>query len=211
MKTKLFLIAMVMILAACAPGGTPQLIGSAPRAGEGGLPPINTLPPIPPADVTFVYNAAADVSVEYVWRARWAAEQIATELGGRVVSQRWVDVQGNVAELVMIVPAGQLDAALNRLHTLGTVNDSDKYATVQSGGAYGSSSLYSAITLTLREYWWVDVRDWAFWIAVIGTPVVLMLIGLITVLRWVGRWLRRLQAGPTASNVEQRMAEVVKG
>lgn len=199
MKTKLWLMVFVCVLAACAPGGAPQLIGSAPRGNEGGLPPINNLPPVPPPDITLTYNAAADVSVEYVWRARWAAEQIATELGGRVVSQRWVDAQGNVSELVMLVPANHLDSALNRLHALGTVNDSDKYATVQSGGAYEpvggySAGGYAAITLTLREHWWVKARDASMWIALIGTPVVLMLIGAITVLRALGRWLNR-QAG----------------
>ncbi|MGQ0600572.1 MAG: DUF4349 domain-containing protein [Anaerolineales bacterium] len=215
MKTKLILLfAMMLLLAACAPGGVPQLIGSAPRAGEGGLPPINTAPPAP-AGLVIVYNASIELAVRNVAYAREWVKGLASEMNGYVLAERaWQSGFEQLAEVTLAVPAHRVEQTLSRLRYFGNVRTESKTGQLLTTDTYDAGSGYSTVTVTLRPDWGVGVWDFlggVLWLSAALIPPLLMLIGLITVLRAVGRWWRKRRVGTTAPNVEQRMAEVVNG
>lgn len=192
MKIKLVLLLFfVTLLAACSPSATPQLIGSYPQN-----PPQSGAPLNPNPNFTVTYNAALEVAVDGVWRARWLTDDVMKQLGGQVVSAQNLEFgRYSPVQLVLAVPPYQLEAALRQLRALGTVLDEDTYATLQSNtGEYQSSGGWSSITLTLREHWWVGVRDGLVqlgWLALFIIPPILMLIGAWTVLRGIGQRLKR--------------------
>jgi hypothetical protein len=200
MRTPLTLLAVFLasaLLAACAPGATPQLIGSWPQVGA---PPVAPpLPqPAPPLNLYVVYNATLTLSVEDIWTARWEVRRITEGLGGVVLSERSLETNAAAApyEIILAVPSTQLDIALSRLRWLGAVSDEVKTGEVRVGAPVGVNPArsYSSLTVTLRQYWWVEVfrgLGQLFTLAVILTPFALMIVGLVTVLRAVGRWLNR--------------------
>jgi hypothetical protein len=194
MKTKLVLIAMIMMLAACSPGA-PQLIGSAPRGGEVGLPPINN--PLAPAGLVIVYNAAMELAVRDVSSARVAVRNVASEMNGYTLSERtWQSGFEQLAELSMAVPAHRVEQTLSRLRYLGQVRSESKSGQLLSGDGYTGS--FSTVTVTLRPDWWAGVMDFfggVLWLLAALVPPALMLIGAVTVLRSVGRWWQKRQAG----------------
>lgn len=201
MRTPLTLIALALagaLLTACAPGSTPQLIGSWPQVGAPPVaPPVVERPPV--ANLYVVYNAALTLSVEDIWSARSGVRQIAQDLGGVVLSERSIETGAATApyEVILAVPSHQLDVALSRLRRLGTVSDETRTGEVRVGAPAGiePAGAYSSLTVTLRQHWWVEVSrglGQLFMFVVILTPLVLMLVGLVTVLRAVGRWLNRL-------------------
>jgi hypothetical protein len=200
MRTPLTLLAVFLasaLLAACAPGATPQLIGSWPQAS---VPPVAPpLPqPAPPLNLYVVYNASLTLSVEDIWSARWDIRQVAQDLGGVVLSERSLETNPAASsyEIILAVPSNQLEVALSRLRRLGTVSDEVKTGEVRVGAPVGvnPAGSYSSLTVTLRQNWWVEVfrgLGRLFTLAVILTPFALMIVGLVTVLRAVGRWLNR--------------------
>jgi len=202
MKTKLLLLLFFAgLLTACSPSATPQLIGSYPQIpSEPGGAPLNPNPYF-----TVTYNAALEMAVDGVWRARWQVEDVMVRLGGQVVSVQNLE-SGRYApmQMVLAVPPHQLEAAMRQLRALGAVLDEDIYASLQStsNAAYENSSDWSSITLTLREHWWVGLRDGLAqlgWLLLFLIPPVLMLIGAWTVLKGIGQRLRRTGNGQADS------------
>lgn len=198
MKTKLtHLLLLAVLLAACSPSATPQLIGAYPQTQP--LPSGAPLNPSP--NFIVAYNAALEIAVDGVSRARWQAEDVMTRLGGQVVSTQ--NLEGgrySPMQMVLAVPPNQLEAALRQLRALGSVLDEDTYASLQAtdGMAYSNPSGWSSITLTLREHWWVGLRDGLAqlgWLLLFLIPPILMLIGAWTVLKGIGQRLKRTNTG----------------
>lgn len=194
MKTKLLLIALVLTLAACSPGGVPQLIGSAPRGNEGGLPPINTASPAP-AGLVIVYNASIELAVRNVASAREWVKGLASEMNGYVLAERACQSGfEQLAEVTLAVPAHRVEHTLSRLRYFGNVRTESKSGQLLTTDAYGAGSGYSTVTVTLRPDWWAGTADFFggfLWLLAALIPPLLMLIGLITVLRAVGGWLQK--------------------
>jgi hypothetical protein len=198
MKTKLaLLLFLITLLAACAPSATPQLIGSYPQNPQlpGGAP-LNPSP-----NITVTYNAALDVAVDGIWIARQRTSDLISDLGGQLISAQPLG-EGRYAptQMILAVPPYQLETALRQIRALGTVLDEDTYASLQStsGAVQTNSGGWSSITLTLREHWWVGLRDGLVqlgWLALFIIPPILMLIGAWTVLKGVGQRLKRIQNG----------------
>jgi hypothetical protein len=190
MKLKLFLIVLALALAACSPGGAPQLIGSAPRAGEVGLPPINNPPT--PGGLVVVYNASMELAVRNVPFARDGVRGLASEMNGYTLTERaWQSGFEQLAEVSIAVPAHRVEQTLSRLRYFGSVRSESKSGQLVTGEGYASG--FSTITVTLRPDWWAGTADFfggVLWVLAALIPPVLMLIGLITVLRGVGCWWR---------------------
>lgn len=197
MRIKFSLIAIFLMtvgLAACAPGSAPQLIGAAPRGNEGGLPPINTAPPAP-AGLVIVYNASIELAVRNVAYAREWVKGLASEMNGYVLAERsWQSGFEQLAEVTLAVPAHRVEQTLSRLRYFGNVRTESKTGQLLTTDAYGAGSGYSTVTVTLRPDWWAGTADFfggLLWLLAALIPPLLMLVGLITVLRAIGRWVQK--------------------
>jgi hypothetical protein len=194
MKTKLLLITLVLVLAACAPGSGPQLIGSAPQGGAPTL--LNSAPPAPPG-LAIVYSASMELAVRDVTRARAWVSGLASEMNGYLLAERtWTSGFEQNAEVTMAVPAARLEPALNRLRGYGSVRAESKTGQLLTTDAYGASG-YSNLTVTLRPDAWAGVGDFfggLLWVLAALAPPSLMLIGAVTVLRTVVWWWKRRTA-----------------
>lgn len=193
------LLSLALLLAACGGTASPQLIGSYPR-GVSPTPPPLDFPP--PDNRVAVYNLALTLAVKNVRLALAQTEAIAYNLDGSVLwSRTWREADEDHAELTIAVPYYASTEALTRLKELGHVVSQTDLGVLRFedsppnnvGGQY-------TYTVTLQPPWWAALARWAekaFWVSLILIPPTLMLIGLFTVLRGVGRWLRARLFPPT--------------
>jgi hypothetical protein len=191
---------LVFALAACGGSATPQLIGSYPQGGE---PPIAYYEPVPAQPLTINYHASLEMDVEDTQRALHNIQWIASQHSGYLLnSATWHEANRLYGEATIAVPVSRFEAAISALRGLGSVRAERISGEVQS--AYVSEAGwegYSEITVSLRP----ASADWGrqiggfltgslqfvFRAALILVPITLMMIGLVTVVRWAGS---RLQA-----------------
>lgn len=190
--SSLTLILLACILAACG-GAAPQLIGSYPSTDAG-----NTYqsPSNIGQDYQISYDTAMTLEVENVYFFNIINSIIARQFEAEVVSSRsWDEGGDHFEEFVIVVPSHRFNEFRDWLRERGTIVAETTFAHVQVSDFGGSSSYYSTITLTVKPYGWVKFRNFAigvFWFLVVLIPPILMIIGLITVIRWVaGRFKRR--------------------
>lgn len=201
MFRRLLLIALPLLLAACASSNAPQLIGAAPK--------VTSVPPPPGTIIRYDSNLTLEV-----WDVSAAADraaQIAYDYGGYVSdSQMWKAGNDIYATVTLAVPVAQFDSAREAVLRLGTlVNETLTGDTLPSGYAAEWYN-YSTLTVNLRPVntarVWPAPRGWnpadtagrafgvfvlifrwivdaAIWVAVVAGPFVLMGLGLRSLLR----------------------------
>ncbi|MEK7443072.1 MAG: DUF4349 domain-containing protein [Chloroflexota bacterium] len=194
-----FLSLIFFFAAACSSPGTPQMIGSAPQDSD--APSSSEYNSNIPNNTLVVYNAYMELEVSDTDYAARQAKQIAAQYGGYLVSSRsWSSGGSRYTTLTLAVPVARFDYVYQSLLRLGTLV-SDSVSGDRVNVDYGSNpyNTFSNITVQLRPpAWnvWKGVSSWfvtlwsfvvtLFWVAVAVTPLILMGIGLITVVRWAG-------------------------
>lgn len=128
-------------LAGCAPGSTPQLIGTYPRSGLAA----------PPADLRIVYSSALTLEVWDVDAAAERAVTLASDYGGYLVESRAWQLEGRQqATLSLAVPAPNFDELRQALLDLGTLIE--ETVSSQPKPIYPEDwSTFTQITLSLRS------------------------------------------------------------
>ncbi len=192
------LLLLACALAACG-GAAPQLIGSYPSTDSS-----NDYQPPPsdyvPSHLEITYNATLEIEVRDTYSAIFTAKNVAARYNGYLLGSRtWGRDSDVYGEVVIAVPSYNFDSAKQELHWLGTVlseeltGELDYVAPSWEGG--GS---YSNITVSLKPEsanWgrkvWGGVK-WVLLVLAYAIPPTLMIIGLITVVRWVVGRFRRL-------------------
>ncbi len=186
-------------LAACSTPGTPTMIGSYPQDSD--APSSSEYNSNIPNNTLVVYNAYMELEVSDTDYAARQAKQIAAQYGGYLVSSRsWSSGGSRYTTLTLAVPLARFDHAYQSLLRLGTLV-SDSVSGDRVNVDYGSNpyNTFSNITVQLRPPAWNVVKGvsswfatlWSFvvtlfWVAVAVTPLILMGIGGVTVVRWVG-------------------------
>jgi len=159
-----------------------------------------------PNNTLVVYNAYMELEVNDTDYAARQAKQLATAQGGYLVSSRsWSSGGNRYTTLTLAVPLARFDHAYQSLLRLGTLI-SDSVSGDRINVDYGSNAYntYSNITLQLRPPAWNVGQTISSWFAfvwsiawtvikivLIVTPFALMLIGFVTVVRWVGARIRK--------------------
>jgi hypothetical protein len=154
-----------------------------------------------PGNTLVVYNAYMELEVSDTEYAARQAKQIAASQGGYLVSSRsWYSNGERWTTLTLAVPVARFDTVYQSLLRLGTLV-SDDVSGDRVYVDYGSNpyNTYSNITLQLRPPAWNVGQTLNSWFAfvwsivwtvikiiLIVSPFALMLIGLATVVRWVG-------------------------
>jgi hypothetical protein len=188
----IILLLVACALAACS-GSAPQLIGSYPSTD---IDPVYN----PPVEIGGSYQISYDTSmvleVDNVPFFDIVLGSNARDFDAQVISNRsWQDGADQINELIVVVPSHRFNDLRDWLRTRGTIVSETTFAHVQDTNFITSESYYSTLTLTVRPYGWVKVRNFAmgvFWVVAAIIPPVLMVIGLITVIRWgVGRFRRQ--------------------
>lgn len=112
MKTRLSLVTtLLLLLAACSPGGAPRLIGAQPRSGV----------PVP-ANAHVVYTAYLTLEVADVDAAADRAVGYAGDYGGYLVESRaWTSEGRRYETLTLAVPVPNFDGLRAALLGLGTL------------------------------------------------------------------------------------------
>ncbi len=137
-------VTLVVLLAACSPSATPQLIGAYPRGVN--LPP--TAPPFPGRLI--VYNADLTLEVAEVDAAAHRAAQLASEYSGYLIdSQAWYQGERKYAALTLAVPVPHFDSLRQSLLGLGTLVGESISSEPKPIHA-GDWNTYSTITLRLQ-------------------------------------------------------------
>lgn len=194
-----FLSLISFSLAACSTPGTPQMIGSAPQDSD--APSSSEYNSNIPNNTLVVYNAYMELEVSDTDYAARQAKQIVAAQGGYLVSSRSWSSNGNrYTTLTLAVPLARFDYVYQSLLRLGTLV-SDSVSGDRVNVDYGSNAYntYSNITVQLRPPAWNVGQTISSWFAfvwsiawtvikiiLIVTPFALMLIGFLTVVRWVG-------------------------
>lgn len=198
--SRLSLISLLsFLIAACSTPGTPTMIGSYPQGSD--VPSSSEYNSNIPGNTLVVYNAYMELEVNDTDYAARQAKQIVSSQGGYLVSSRSWSSNGNrYTTLTLAVPLARFDYVYQSLLRLGTLV-SDDVSGDRVYVDYGSNAYntYSNITLQLRPPAWnvgQALNSWFvfLWsiawtvikIILIVTPFALMLIGLGTVVRWVG-------------------------
>jgi len=185
-------------LTACSIPATPQMIGSYPQGSD--APSSSEYNSNIPNNTLVVYNAYMELEVNDAEYAARQAKQIVTAQGGYLVSSRSWSSNGNrYTTLTLAVPVARFDYVYQSLLRLGKLV-SDDVSGDRISVDYGSNpyNTFSNITVQLRPpAWdvWKGVSNWfvalwsfadpPFWIAVAATPLTLMGIGLVTVVKWI--------------------------
>jgi hypothetical protein len=187
---------LACILAACG-GSAPQLIGSYPSTDIGNTyqPPID----IERGDYQISYDTSMVLEMESLdLFDNTLGVLLPAEFGGRLVSNRnWNEGADQVSEFIVVVPSHRFNDLRDWLREQGTIVSETTFAHVDGLNSISSTTdYYSTLTLTVRPYGWVKVRNFAmsmFWVVLALIPPILMVIGLITIIRWgVGRFRRRI-------------------
>lgn len=183
---------------------TPQLIGAYPQDPDA---------IVWPTSPQVVYRAYIELEVSNPTTVAERAARLATDYGGYLVSsQTWSESGRKQASLTLAVPVAYFDSLRAALLDLGTLVQEDLTGTPVRYSPGGNEwNTYTSITLRLRPPTGLAfdlgraVGQWLDWaggvlldvgavglrLLVIGLPLFLMLIGLITVLRWLRRLGRR--------------------
>lgn len=192
------LIVMACVLVACG-GAAPQLIGSYPSTDSG-----NTYQPPPPdyvpSHLEITYNASLEIEVRDTYSAIYTAKNIASRYNGYLLSSRtWGRDSDVYGEVVIAVPSYNFDSARGDLRWMGTVLSEEMTGELDYvGPGWEGGGAYSNITVSLKpesanlgRKVWGGVQ-WVGRVVALLVPPILMIIGFITVIRWVaGRFRRR--------------------
>lgn len=184
-------------IAACSTPGSPTMIGSYPQDSD--APSSSEYNSNIPGNTLVVYNAYMELEVSDTEYAARQAKQIVTSQGGYLVSSRsWYSNGERWTTLTLAVPVARFDYVYQSLARLGKLV-SDDVSGDRINVDYGSNpyNTFSNITVQLRPpAWnvWQGVSNWfatlwsfvvtLFWVAVAATPLILMGVGLVTVVRW---------------------------
>jgi hypothetical protein len=194
-----WMLALGLVLAACGANATPQLIGSYPQTGEA---PIAYYQPPAVPRLTITYHASLELEVENTGNALYSVQWIASQNYGYLLNSRtWRESSLTYGEATIAVPASRFDAARSALRGLGTVREESISGELKPVDGYEAGwEGYSNITVSLRPAaasWGrqalrgaTGVLQFAWWVATVVLPPALMVIGLVTVVRWAGRRLR---------------------
>jgi hypothetical protein len=205
-------LGLVLLLAACGPSATPQLIGTYPR-GDNPPPPGAPFP-----GRLIVYNARLTLDVGDVDSAAAHATQLASDYGGYLVdSQAWYQGERKYAALTLAVPVPHFDSLRQALLGLGTlvsesISGEPKPINASDWNTYSTITLHlQSAAPALRLEWpqwptwgWSPVRtftqafgvffalfawlvDALIWIAVVIGPFVLMGLGVRVLVRRLRR------------------------
>ncbi|MBI5082196.1 MAG: DUF4349 domain-containing protein [Chloroflexi bacterium] len=184
--------------AACSTPGTPTMSGSYPQGSDS--PSSSEYNSNIPNNTLVVYNAYMELEVSDTEYAARQAKQIAASQGGYLVSSRsWYSNGERWTTLTLAVPLARFDYVYQSLLRLGTlINDSVSGDRVKVDYESNPYNTFSNITLQLRPPAWnvgKGVSSWfatlwsfivtLFWLAVAVTPLILMGIGGVTVMRWI--------------------------
>jgi hypothetical protein len=193
-----FISLISLFITACSTPATPQMIGSSPQGSD--APSSSEYNSNIPGNTLVVYNAYMELEVSDTEYAARQAKQIVAAQGGYLVSSRsWSSGGNRYTTLTLAVPVARFDTVYQSLMRLGKLV-SDDVSGDRINVDYGSNpyNTFSNITVQLRppawdmsktlaswwsNIWYVSYRLFRFaWSAV---PMILMLIGLVTVVRWV--------------------------
>ena len=180
---------LAVALAACTPGATPQLIGAYPRDGQGQPPAGGPLAPT----LAITYHAALEIEVEYIHYAVADLQALAREQGGYLLNSiTWSKDGDEYAEVTLAVPDSRFEVTRSRIRNMGEVTSESVSGEITSSDGYDGQPTFSNITVTLRP---ASARWSRRLLALAGSagrmllvlcPPSLMLIGLWTVIRWLG-------------------------
>ena len=190
-------------LVACGGAATPQLIGSYPEGDPAHNPPPVTDWSPPPQNLYIAYNAALELEVDRPSYVVYSIRSVAEQSGGYLLASRTWQADGNeYAEATVAVPVGNFESVKAQLRSLGTVKSESVSGEIRNSGPtyLGGAASFSNITVSLKP----AAANWGrkigaffgglftviFWILLIGTPPVLMVIGLVTSVRTVVGWLQ---------------------
>ncbi len=221
MKIRGFLLAalgLLPLLAACAGmQATPQIIASAPREAESGLPIAEYTAPA--NNRLVVYSASLELEVRDVDAAAERATQLAYDYGGYLAeSTSWRREGQTYTTLTLAVPVAYYEDLYAALLRLGTPRTERQSGDVVPRGRYEDEwNTFSHITVSLRpapalvrlpplpETGWSPMRtfwqafgfvagilqvlvDILIWVVVVAGPFVLIGLGVrALVRRWRGR------------------------
>lgn len=137
-------VALALLLAACSPSATPQLISTYPRAD--GPPPTAPFP-----GRLIVYNADLTLEAADVDSAANRAAQLASDYGGYLIDSRaWYQGERKYAALTLAVPVPHFDSLRQSLLGLGTLV-SESVSGEPKPIHTADWNTYSTITLRLQS------------------------------------------------------------